>query len=78
MLPWNLLDWCTQLLTEIACKTVYLYEFESGTERIKIQKDPKSAGQNILLFDDLISTDGTAEAAITQIKKCGGNELSVC
>ncbi|NDH69691.1 MAG: adenine phosphoribosyltransferase, partial [Gammaproteobacteria bacterium] len=49
------------------------YELEYGTDRIEIHEDAISAGENILLVDDLIATGGTAEAAITLIKKCGGN-----
>ena len=49
------------------------YELEYGTDRIEIHEDAVSVGENILLVDDLISTGGTAEAAITLIKKCGGN-----
>jgi adenine phosphoribosyltransferase len=49
------------------------YELEYGTDRIEIHEDAMSAGENILLVDDLIATGGTAEAAITLIKKCGGN-----
>lgn len=49
------------------------YELEYGTDRIEIHEDAISAGERILLVDDLIATGGTAEAAITLIKKCGGN-----
>jgi adenine phosphoribosyltransferase len=49
------------------------YELEYGTDRIEIHEDAISAGENTLLVDDLIATGGTAEAAITLIKKCGGN-----
>lgn len=49
------------------------YELEYGTDRIEIHEDAISAGENILLVDDLIATEGTAEAAVILIKKCGGN-----
>ena len=49
------------------------YELEYGTDRIEIHEDAVSIDENILLVDDLIATGGTAEAAITLIKKCGGN-----
>jgi adenine phosphoribosyltransferase len=49
------------------------YELEYGTDRIEIHEDAVSAGENILLVDDLIATGGTAEAAVMLIKKCGGN-----
>jgi adenine phosphoribosyltransferase len=49
------------------------YELEYGTDRIEIHEDAVSVGENILLVDDLIATGGTAAAAMTLIKKCGGN-----
>ena len=49
------------------------YELEYGTDRIEIHEDAVSVGENILLVDDFIAIGGMAEAAITLIKKCGGN-----
>ena len=49
------------------------YDLEYGTDRIEIHADAISEGENILLVDDLIATGGTAEAAISLIKICGGN-----
>ena len=49
------------------------YALEYGTDRIEVHTDAISAGENILLIDDLIATGGTAEAAITLINKCGGS-----
>ncbi|MBT8635765.1 adenine phosphoribosyltransferase [Polynucleobacter paneuropaeus] len=48
------------------------YALEYGTDRIEIHVDAISPGENILLIDDLIATGGTAEAAVTLIKNCGG------
>jgi len=49
------------------------YALEYGTDRIEIHTDAILEGEHILLVDDLIATGGTAEAALTLIKKCGGN-----
>jgi len=48
------------------------YALEYGTDRLEVHTDAISAGENILLIDDLIATGGTAEAAISLINKCAG------
>ncbi len=48
------------------------YELEYGTDRIEIHTDAISAGEKVLLVDDLIATGGTAEAACKLIQKMGG------
>lgn len=48
------------------------YELEYGVDRIEIHADAINAGERILLVDDLIATGGTAEAAVTLIRKLGG------
>jgi adenine phosphoribosyltransferase len=48
------------------------YELEYGTDRIEIHTDAISAGERILLIDDLIATGGTAEAAIRVVERSGG------
>lgn len=40
------------------------YALEYGTDTLQIHADAVSAGQRVLLIDDLIATGGTAEAAI--------------
>jgi adenine phosphoribosyltransferase len=49
------------------------YMLEYGTDRIEIHTDAIQNGERILLVDDLIATGGTAEAAVTLIKNCGGS-----
>lgn len=49
------------------------YALEYGTDVIEIHKDAISEGDRVLLVDDLIATGGTAEAAITLIKRLAGN-----
>ena len=48
------------------------YDLEYGTDRIEIHKDAITAGQNVLLIDDLIATGGTAFASCKLIEKIGG------
>jgi len=53
------------------------YELEYGVDRIEIHADAINPGEQILLVDDLIATGGTAEAAVTLIRKLGG-EIVEC
>lgn len=53
------------------------YELEYGVDRIEIHADAIHPGERILLVDDLIATGGTAEAAVTLIRKLGG-EIVEC
>ena len=53
------------------------YELEYGVDRIEIHADAINPGERILLVDDLIATGGTAEAAVTLIRKLGG-EIVEC
>jgi len=48
------------------------YALEYGMDRIEIHTDAIQDGERILLVDDLIATGGTAEAAVSLIRKCGG------
>lgn len=51
----------------------HAYVLEYGEDIIEVQADAVTKGQNIILVDDLLATGGTMEAAITLIKKLGGN-----
>lgn len=51
------------------------YVLEYGSDRVEIHADAISAGERILLIDDLIATGGTAEAAAALIQKLGGNVI---
>ena len=53
------------------------YELEYGTDKIEIHKDAISAGENVLLHDDLLATGGTAEASCKLIEKLGGKIVQV-
>ena len=54
------------------------YELEYGTDRVEIHTDAVAKGERILLVDDLIATGGTAEAAVTLIRKMGGEVTECC
>lgn len=53
------------------------YALEYGADVIEIHKDAISAGDRILLVDDLIATGGTAEAAVALVQVLGG-EIVEC
>lgn len=48
------------------------YQLEYGTDKIEIHVDALSAGQKVLLVDDLLATGGTALAAAALVEKVGG------
>lgn len=47
------------------------YELEYGTNTLEIHQDSATAGDKILLVDDLLATGGTAEAAIDLLERNG-------
>lgn len=47
------------------------YDLEYGTDRLEIDPGAVSAGQNIVLVDDLIATGGTALAAAQLLRQAG-------
>lgn len=49
------------------------YQLEYGTAEIEMQQDALSAGDRVLVFDDLIATGGTLLAACSLIRKLGAN-----
>ncbi len=51
----------------------HAYALEYGQDIIEVQADAVQKGQKIVLVDDLLATGGTMEAAITLIKKLGGD-----
>ncbi|MDO8656172.1 MAG: adenine phosphoribosyltransferase [Nanoarchaeota archaeon] len=48
------------------------YQLEYGTDKIEIHKDAISAGDRVLIADDLIATGGTIEAACKLVEKLNG------
>ena len=47
------------------------YQLEYGTDRIEMHKDAVSAGQKVLIVDDLLATGGTASAAAKLASRAG-------
>ncbi len=48
------------------------YELEYGTDSLEIHTDAISAGDNVLVIDDLLATGGTLEATVKLIRRLGG------
>ena len=53
------------------------YELEYGTDTIEMHKDAIEKGDNVLVFDDLLATGGTAKAACKLVEKAGGVVVGV-
>ncbi len=48
------------------------YELEYGTDLLEIHRDAVSAGQRVLVVDDVLATGGTAAATVRLIETLGG------
>ena len=48
------------------------YALEYGSATMEIHEDAISAGEKVLMVDDLLATGGTAEAGITLVEGLGG------
>jgi len=46
-----------------------VYALEYGHDEVEIHKDAIAAGERVLLIDDLIATGGTAQAAVSLIRR---------
>ena len=53
------------------------YQLEYGTDSLEIHMDAISAGERILLIDDLLATGGTASAAGRLIRQLNGTIVSI-
>lgn len=47
------------------------YQLEYGTDEMEMHTDAIARGERVLVVDDLIATGGTAEAAITLLRRAG-------
>lgn len=54
-------------------KTSLQYDLEYGTSTIEMHTDAIHAGDKVLIHDDLLATGGSAAAAASLIKECGGD-----
>jgi len=48
----------------------FAYELEYGTDELQMHVDGVTAGQRVLLVDDLLATGGTMEACCRLLEKC--------
>ena len=54
------------------------YSLEYGLDEMEMHRDALSAGDRIVLVDDLIATGGTAEAAVKLLRSLGASILAAC
>jgi adenine phosphoribosyltransferase len=47
------------------------YDLEYGSDTLKIHTDASSAGERVLLIDDLLATGGTAAASVKLLRRTG-------
>ena len=50
----------------------FTYDLEYGTDTLEIHADAVSAGDRVLVVDDLLATGGTIEACCKMIEQAGG------
>jgi adenine phosphoribosyltransferase len=48
------------------------YDLEYGSDRLELHADAVPKGARVLLVDDVLATGGTARAAVSLIRKAGG------
>ncbi|MFV0467144.1 MAG: adenine phosphoribosyltransferase [Lachnospiraceae bacterium] len=53
------------------------YDLEYGTAEIEMHKDAITAGQRVILIDDLIATGGTILASAKMIEELGGEVVKM-
>jgi adenine phosphoribosyltransferase len=54
------------------------YSLEYGLDEMEMHRDAVTAGERILLVDDLLATGGTAEAAVKLLRSLGAQLLGAC
>ncbi|MFJ9912376.1 adenine phosphoribosyltransferase [Actinacidiphila glaucinigra] len=53
------------------------YELEYGTAEIEVHQDAFSAGDRVLVIDDVLATGGTAQASLELIRRTGAQVAGV-
>ena len=53
------------------------YELEYGTERLELHSDAVSAGDRVLVVDDVLATGGTARAACNVVRDLGAEVVGL-
>jgi adenine phosphoribosyltransferase len=60
-------------------KTVAIsYALEYGFDEMEMHEDAVTAGERVILVDDLIATGGTAAGAIGLLRKMGAEVVAAC
>jgi adenine phosphoribosyltransferase len=54
------------------------YGLEYGKDRLEMHTDAITAGQRVLVMDDLLATGGTAGATCSLIDQLGGKVVACC
>ncbi len=54
------------------------YSLEYGIDEMEMHVDAVTAGERVILVDDLIATGGTAEAAVKLLQKLGADVVAAC
>src|SRR4051812_46466221 len=54
------------------------YSLEYGLDEMEMHKDAVSAGEKVILVDDLIATGGTAEGAVKLLRQMGADIVAAC
>ncbi len=53
------------------------FNLEYGSDAIEMHADGVQAGQRVLIVDDVLATGGTAAAATSLVRQCGGQLLGL-
>ena len=52
------------------------YDLEYGSDHVEVQADAITPGQRIVVLDDLLATGGTMNAAVSLLRKVGGDVVA--
>lgn len=54
------------------------YSLEYGLDEMEVHADAVTPGEKVILVDDLLATGGTAEGAVSLLKKIGADIVAAC